>query len=63
MRGYAAPLPIEGYESPYGMELLASVHYLAVTEGITTQPEMSEALEAWNDHKRDSFTRPAVTAA
>jgi O-acetyl-ADP-ribose deacetylase (regulator of RNase III) len=56
-------LLIEGYESPFGMELLSSVHFLSVTEGITTQPEMSEALEAWNDHKRESFPRPAVTAA
>lgn len=56
-------LLVEGYESPYGMELLSSVHYLAITEGITTQPEMSEALEAWNDHKRESFPRTAVTAA
>lgn len=56
-------LLIEGYESPYGMELLSSVHFLSVTEGITTQPEMSRALEAWNDHKRDSFPETAVTTA
>lgn len=45
------------------MELLASVHFLSVTESIATQPEMSRALEAWNDHKRESFPEPAVTAA
>jgi O-acetyl-ADP-ribose deacetylase (regulator of RNase III) len=56
-------LLIEGYESPYGMELLSSVHYLSVAEGITTQPDMSVALESWNDHKRASFPEPAVTAA
>lgn len=56
-------LLIEGYESPYGMELLSSVHFLSVSEGITTQPDMSVALEAWNDHKRASFPEPAVTAA
>ena len=56
-------LLIDGYETPYGMELLSSVHFLSVTEGIMTQPEMSEALEAWSDHKRESFPRPAVTAA
>lgn len=56
-------LLIDGYETPYGMELLSSVHFLAVSEGISTQPEMSEALEAWNDHKRASFPVPAVTAA
>ncbi len=56
-------LLVDGYETPYGMELLSSVHFLSVTEGISTQPEMSEALEAWNDHKRESFPRSAVTAA
>lgn len=56
-------LLVEGYESPYGMELLSSVHFLAVTQGINTQPEMSQALEAWNDHKRESFPRDAVTKA
>lgn len=56
-------LLIDGYETPFGMELLSSVHFLSAIEGITTQPEMSEALEAWNEHKRASFSRPAVTAA
>jgi O-acetyl-ADP-ribose deacetylase (regulator of RNase III) len=56
-------LLVDGYETPYGMELLASVHFLSVTEGITTQPEMSAALEAWNDHKRANFPEIAVTAA
>lgn len=56
-------LLIDGYETPYGMELLSSVHFLFAIEGITTQPEMSEALDAWNDHKRASFSRSAVTAA
>lgn len=55
-------LLVDSYESPYGMELLSSVHFLAVTQGITTQPEMSEALEAWNDHKRENFPRTAVTS-
>lgn len=56
-------LLVAGYESPYGMELLSSVHFLSVTEGITTQPEMSQALEAWSDHKRENFPRTAVTTA
>jgi len=54
---------IEGYESPYGMELLSSVHFLSVTEGIHTQPEMSQALGNWNDHKRQNFPEPAVSKA
>ncbi len=56
-------LLIDGYESPYGMELLSSVHFLSVSEGINAQPDMSMALEAWSDHKRDNFPEPTVTAA
>lgn len=56
-------LLIEGYESPYGMELLSSVHFLSISEDINTQPEMSIALETWNAHKRDNFPVPAVTKA
>ncbi len=56
-------LLVDGYESPYGMELLSSVHFLSKTEGITTQPEMSQALEEWNEHKRANFPEPAGTAA
>lgn len=56
-------LLVEGYESPFGMELLSSIHYLASNEGIATQPEMSNALDEWNDHKRDSFSIESVSAA
>lgn len=56
-------LLVEGFESPYGMELLSSVHYLAITEGITTQPEMYETLVSLNDDKRESFPQTAVTTA
>lgn len=56
-------LLVDGYETPYGMELLSSVHFLATREGITDQPAMSEALEAWSDQKREKFSRASVTAA
>lgn len=56
-------LLIDGYENPYGMELLSSVYFLYAEEGISTQPEMSEALEAWSKHKRQSFPRDAVEMA
>jgi len=56
-------LLVDGYETPFGMELLSSVHYLTIAEGITDQPAMSEALESWNDHKREKFSRASVSAA
>lgn len=53
----------DGYETPYGMELLSSVHYLSVSQGITEQPAIFEALESWDDHKRAKFCRSSVAAA
>jgi O-acetyl-ADP-ribose deacetylase (regulator of RNase III) len=44
---------IEGFESPYGMELLASVHWVATAEGISNDPEaVVLAVHQWNDRKR-----------
>ena len=54
---------IDGYETPYGMELLASAHFLSVSEEVRTQPEMSKALASWNSHEHGYFPEAAVTAA
>jgi len=44
---------IEGFESPYGMELLASVHWVANREGISNDAEsLVQAVHQWNDRKR-----------
>lgn len=44
---------IEGFESPYGMELLASVHWVAVkTEGERGAERAIAEIHAWNDRKR-----------
>lgn len=44
---------IEGFESPYGMELLASVHWVAAQEGAPGEPDaLVQAVHAWNDRKR-----------
>jgi len=45
---------IEGFESPYGMELLASVHWVATqTDGTATELDsVQDAIFAWNDRKR-----------
>lgn len=44
---------IEGFESPYGMELLASVHWVAAEEGESDEPgAVVEAVHAWNDRKQ-----------
>ena len=43
---------IEGFESPYGMELLATVHWVATVEGATTPLDALAAVKAWNSRKR-----------
>jgi O-acetyl-ADP-ribose deacetylase (regulator of RNase III) len=43
---------IEGFESPYGMELLASVHWVATHETACNDTEaVVHAINAWNDRK------------
>jgi len=43
---------IEGFETPFGMELLSTVHWVARREGATTADEAVTKTYAWNDRKR-----------
>jgi O-acetyl-ADP-ribose deacetylase (regulator of RNase III) len=43
---------IEGFETPFGMELLATVHWVAVHEEAVTLEQAIEKTYAWNDRKR-----------
>ena len=43
---------IEGFESPYGMELLASVHWVNAQDGVASEPGAAvKAVHAWSDRK------------
>lgn len=53
---------IEGFQSPYGMELLATVHWVARQEGANTQEQALAAVRRWNDRKR-ALMAPAHVAA
>ncbi len=53
---------VEGFESPFGMELLATVHWVATREGATTQRQAVEKTHAWNARKR-MFTEAHVALA
>jgi hypothetical protein len=47
---------VDGFETPYGMELLASVHWLAVKEGQAwDQKSAVSAMAEWNERKRRLF--------
>lgn len=43
---------IHGFETPYGMELLATVHWVATREGAHSAEHAIERTYAWNDRKR-----------
>ena len=43
---------IEGFETPLGMELLSTVHWVATHEGASTVDDAVAKTYAWNDRKR-----------
>ncbi|MBK9577100.1 MAG: macro domain-containing protein [Fibrobacteres bacterium] len=47
---------VEGFESPFGMELLATVHWVTAHEGLRKLPEVVDAIHSWNTRKREKFT-------
>ena len=56
---------IEGFETPYGLELLGTVHWLC-TRGEnppTDVPGVLDGVRAWNRRKGDLFTEHHVTVA
>jgi O-acetyl-ADP-ribose deacetylase (regulator of RNase III) len=53
---------IEGFESPYGMELLATVHWVAGRESAATLDEAIRGVHAWSERKT-MFTPHQIGAA
>jgi O-acetyl-ADP-ribose deacetylase (regulator of RNase III) len=57
---------IEGYETPYGLELLSTVHWVAVHERPEARTDPQSAVSgvaSWNEHKRRTFTPERIIAA
>lgn len=54
---------IEGYESPYGLELLSSVHWLSQHEKFFPLEKIIEAMQGWNEEKRNKFNEASIRAA
>lgn len=54
---------IEGFESPYGLELLATVHWVAMNESATSLDAAVAAVHAWNDSKRQRLSREHIALA
>ncbi|QOC22750.1 macro domain-containing protein [Wenzhouxiangella sp. AB-CW3] len=56
---------IAGFETPYGMELLSSVHWVAAHDErlVSNADEAVEAVHAWNDRKRSMFQPKHIRVA
>lgn len=54
---------IEGFQSPYGMELLATVHWVATHEGTKTEEQAITAVRTWNDRKKALMAPEHIAAA
>jgi hypothetical protein len=55
---------IEGYESPYGLELLSTVHWAAYESPETVEvDEVVRRVAAWNDRKRQIMPASEIVGA
>jgi O-acetyl-ADP-ribose deacetylase (regulator of RNase III) len=54
---------IHGFETPYGMELLATVHWVATHEGAHDLAAARNAVQRWNDRKNSTFGEHHIRAA
>ena len=48
---------IEGFESPFGMELLSTVHWVATKENATTKERVVERVHQWDERKKQFTSR------
>lgn len=53
---------VEGFESPYGLELLATVHWVMSREGASQHDSVTRHVYAWNHRKRQFTPRQLAIA-
>ncbi len=53
---------VTGFETPSGLELLATVHWVASREGVVDEDRLAGAVHAWGRRKRE-FTRDSIRLA
>lgn len=53
---------VEGFETPYGLELLATVHWVVTQEGAKAPDQIAGAVHGWNTRKRQ-FTADQIALA
>ncbi len=53
---------VNGFESPFGLELLATVHWVASREGVASSSEVIRQVYQWGDRKR-AFSEGQIALA
>jgi O-acetyl-ADP-ribose deacetylase (regulator of RNase III) len=53
---------VQGFETPFGLELLSSVHWVVTREKAQTEEEVVQRLYAWNERKRQFSPRQIALA-
>ncbi|MEI7240285.1 macro domain-containing protein [Pectobacterium brasiliense] len=53
---------VEGFESPFGLELLSTVHWAMQYESLTSPEDVTDFIYAWNERKRQ-FTPRQISLA
>lgn len=53
---------VEGFETPYGLELLATVHWVVTQEEASDADQIATAIHDWGEHKR-RFTPAQIQLA
>ncbi len=54
---------VDGFESPFGLELLSTVHWVMKNESVNSVDEVINHTYAWNDRKRQFTPRQIALAA
>ena len=54
---------IEGFQTPFGMELLGTVHWVCHDQGARSVAEAVEKVQMWNDRKRSLFSPRHIEVA
>jgi len=54
---------VDGFESPFGLELLSTVHWVVARDGVRSPDDIVKATYAWGERKRDFSPRQIRIAA
>jgi O-acetyl-ADP-ribose deacetylase (regulator of RNase III) len=54
---------IDGFETPYGLELLATTHWVATRDGVSSSSQAAERVQQWSERKGRLFTDDHVAIA